>query len=346
MDLLPAEYLRKYLAVYPQAKGQADDFRAAQGSGMEAWPSWCYLPLSGAYAIASTEAERQGVDEKLMASDIGNLGALLAWRQTQGVYRFDETLFRALWDTDLSGDIPTETLYQIPEWCVWIETPNAPGAVPSRGFFAYLEYDYSTQLSELRFAIDSTESHQPPGALIQQILHLNKPTIAEALAAGYEQGARLANERGEKIPFTSEQALEAGKILREVAAPRLSLLLYLCTVNSEIRDAKGSTKAPANPQPVKIRSGTKLFAAATPTKWDVGFRIGAALQHAQEQAQAEERVTTGAGHASPRPHIRRAHWHTYKTGAGRSNEVLKWLPPIPVNVELPEDLIPTIRPVR
>jgi len=47
----------------------------------------------------------------------------------------------------------------------------------------------------------------------------------------------------------------------------------------------------------------------------------------------------------PRAHIRRAHWHTYLVGAGRSERRLKWLPPIPVNVDDPESLPAVIRQV-
>ena len=64
-----------------------------------------------------------------------------------------------------------------------------------------------------------------------------------------------------------------------------------------------------------------------------------------------ERAATGSTgtHASPRPHIRRAHWHSYWVGKGDepgAREVmLKWLPPIPVNVQNVEDLAATVRAV-
>ena len=81
--------------------------------------------------------------------------------------------------------------------------------------------------------------------------------------------------------------------LKGIIAPRLSLLLYLCSVN--IADGKGSDRKPANPQPTKVKSAKKLFAAATPTDWNVGVRIGAAIR----AAQARERANTQR-HASAR----------------------------------------------
>ncbi len=54
-------------------------------------------------------------------------------------------------------------------------------------------------------------------------------------------------------------------------------------------------------------------------------------------------------HARPRPHIRRAHWHSYWVGKCNDPDtrtvVLKWLPPIAVNVQNVDDLTTTVRDV-
>ena len=54
----------------------------------------------------------------------GRIGAFLPWRVTQGIYRFDPTTFDALWKTPVTGDIPTEVLFYLPEWCAYIPTPD------------------------------------------------------------------------------------------------------------------------------------------------------------------------------------------------------------------------------
>lgn len=43
---------------------------------------------------------------------------------TQGVYRFDKTLYEAVCTTPVSGEIPTELLYRLPESAVYFETPE------------------------------------------------------------------------------------------------------------------------------------------------------------------------------------------------------------------------------
>ena len=65
---------------------------------------------------------------------------------------------------------------------------------------------------------------------------------------------------------------------------------------------------------------------------------------------SERDPAQGSGtHARPRPHIRRAHWHSFWAGKWDEPEarvvMLKWLPPIPVNVQSVEDLTTTVRTV-
>jgi hypothetical protein len=89
-----------------------------------------------------------------------------------------------------------------------------------------------------------------------------------------------------------------------------------------------------------------MRAANAPTVWDTGYAIGPALRAALERERTAP--TADGTHASPRPHIRRAHWHTYWTGPHtepeRRKAALRWLPPIPVAVERGE-LPVTVRPV-
>jgi hypothetical protein len=83
-----------------------------------------------------------------------------------------------------------------------------------------------------------------------------------------------------------------------------------------------------------------------PTHWEVGYRLGAALRRASAERSSEEPTGT---HSRPRPHIRRAHWHSYWVGKWNEPDaravVLKWLPPIAVTVQHADDLTTTVRDV-
>jgi hypothetical protein len=71
-------------------------------------------------------------------------------------------------------------------------------------------------------------------------------------------------------------------------------------------------------------------------------------QNASARRSANDGEPTGS-HASPRPHIRRAQWHSFwvrkKNQPDARSVTLKWLRPIPVNVTGVEDLMTTVRDV-
>jgi hypothetical protein len=126
----------------------------------------------------------------------------------------------------------------------------------------------------------------------------------------------------------------------------VSLVLYLCSENAEIRESGGGHRLPAYPQPKKTKKGLRLYAPDRPTHWEVGVRLGAALRRALSEPSSEKAAGT---HTRPRPHIRRAHWHSYweinKDEPGGRKRVLKWLYPIAVNVQTVDDLTTTVRDV-
>ena len=78
--------------------------------------------------------------------------------------------------------------------------------------------------------------------------------------------------------------------------------------------------------------------------WNVGLRIGAALDLSSKR-KCVDSVTDGYGTGVPvRPHIRRAHWHSFWVGKrGEQTLSLRWLPPIAVNTEEAGNLPAVIR---
>jgi len=313
---------------YPEAWAQIDGFRA-QRKELGDWPGWCYCPLAGAYAVVS--GGRNTPIPPDVAPDIAAVGALSAWRATQGVYRFDPTLLDELWETDLAGEIPVEVLQRLPEWCVYIPTPGRQmSGMAIDGFFAHLEYDANDSRMELRLLLDS------PAGLVPIPLHVwVQGGLAAAVGRFAEEAefqARLKTELG----AASAPMFDEARRVAMGAAPLVSLVLYLCSTAAEIRDLKGSDRVPARPR-------GPMRPANAPTVWEAGFRIGAALRQARERIAAEQ----GGSHAGPAPHVRRAHWHGYWMGPAADRRLeLKWLSPILVGVGDDEHVVPTVRPVR
>lgn len=331
----PRDHMAAAGRLYPQAWKQADDFRAGRGHDLPGWPDWCFLPLAGWYAIVSTDAgtERLSLDRM---PDVSRLAAIGTWRVTQGIYRFDPALYESIIDTPISGDLPCDVLYRMPEWCVYIETPGMQWAgSPLYGAWAHLEYDSNNGRHELRILIDAE------AGLVALVLHLGAWTLAEAIQRALAEAQRHA-------PGIAIGG--AGDAWRTALEPVLNLLLYLCSENAEI---DGKRIRPANPEPKKTKRGWRLFSADGPSTWDVGVRLGAALRRAYHAAETDQ----GGTHAGPRPHIRRAHWHGFRSGAMKTLDgapipaekrkfALRWLPPIPVNLDDVDSMPATVRPVK
>lgn len=336
-------YIRHFAAKYPNAWQQFDYYRSLRGKELPDWPAWCWCPLAAAYAIVSG-----GGDNKVRPSqiaDVGTLGALAAWRMTQGIYRFDTDMFAALWDTPLTK-IPVEILYQLPEWCVYIEAPAERKLYEYDllGWFAHIEHDAATGRPELRFVFDLNNG----GVLSPFMLHLTASTLSEcvrrALVEGWRQAVEIQNNDDISMPSAST-VKEMTETLETGLASALSVVLYLCSISADIADLRSKRERPANPVPRKTKRGMRTFPLdGGATTWLTGYRIGASLRLADEKERSATE-SGEAGRSSPRAHIRRAHWHTYWTGPRDKPQkpVLKWLPPVPVGAG---EIVPTIRGVE
>jgi len=325
--------------VYPGAWKEFDRFRASRGQdGLPDWPEWCYAPLAAAHAIVSAQLGVARLTTVPELRDMAVLGALAAWRVTQGIYRYDETLYRALVETPVTGRLPNELLYRLPEWCVYIETPIGLdlSGNPIRGAFAHLEWDANTAREELRFVLDADLGGEPK--LSPLVIHLGEWTLDEAIARSLGLAEHRGRTRGMSVP------LEVSRAYESLLPGLVSLLLYLCSEEPDIIDWP-----PPQPRPKRTKRGWRLFPADKPTTWEVGVRLGAALRRAERHEEPREEPATARTHARPRPHIRRAHWHGFWTGPRSDPErrqlKLRWLPPIPVAVDDLDALPATVRPV-
>ena len=328
----PGLMLREIAKRYPNAWDIYDQFRQDRGkASLPNWPDWCYCPMAAAYAVISGGGDLDGDYSGIR--DVQTLAALAAWRMTQGIYRFDPAVSSAIKKTPITT-IPVEILYHLPEWCVYVEESHELGC----GFFAHLEWDASTGRPELRFLFDIPD--QEPQGLS---LHLDQPTLDQAVQALVEESRRQVVRSGHTHMAATVPA-DIIDTLAESITPFLNLVLYLCTVNADF----GGSRQPTKPQAKRTKRGWRLFPPEQPTIWDVGSRIGAALRAARiTQSETPNETNAGdSGRARPRAHVRRAHWHTYLTGEGKTNPILKWLPPIPVNVADINDLAVTTHTVN
>ena len=241
---------------YPDAWRRADDFRGVRGKGKAPdWPAWCFLPLSGWYAIVCTHENKSQLDE-LETSACAHLAALGAWRYTQGIYRFHPELFSRLAATE-PGDLPVDTLLRLPEWCVYVDVEGLWDESVD-GFFAFLEFNLRTGQHELRIVGLRKEKRSMVTA---HPIHLGPWPLTEALDRAFQE----AKKHGQKHSPAKTYVTEIAPLMQ----PFLSLLLYLCAGEPDIA---GQTPDlyPQHPSPKKVKGGSRLFPPDKPRIWRIG----------------------------------------------------------------------------
>jgi len=305
--MIPVDLIRDLGRKFPGAWKQLEAMRSGRGLVLPDWPAWCWCPLAASYAAIT-----QGSDDRLPSgADVALLGAVASWRASQGIYRIHPALINELSDTPLD-EVPSEWLYRIPEWCVFVEIEDG-------GFFAHLESDANNGHPELRLWV------VPPDGDPQYpvILHLDKPTILDGIRSVYAEV-----ERQRIASFMPSIPRPSVEVYAQTLRPLLNLLIYVigAVQDGDCRNAKGGDRRPAK-------------SSATPNHpdiWEIGWKQGALFAAAQDAASSQ-----GGEHSGLRPHVRRAHWHHFWEGPrdGERNLTVRWLPPIFVGSGT---IIPTI----
>ena len=317
LPLPPVQVLQHYTKRYPHAWRELEHyFVHRERLGFPPWPPYVFVPVAGAYAVVGNGGL---VTDLNQAKDIPIIAALGAWRPTQTIYEFNPHLLEALLHTPITGDIPHKVLHQLPEWCVYIETPP----LPCHGFWAHLEWDMNKGHEELRllFLFDNG----PPHSLLPVIIYLGG-TIEEGIARAWESASRYVQALNQPLQLTDDPGSLGFDILLTKLDSLVSVLLYLCTPDP---DYKGATGHPKYPTPKKTKKGFRLFPAPGPRLIKVGDKIGARIKKHSSYPSTLKEIDKSQ-RRSPRPHIRRGHWHHYWTGprTGPRNLVIKWIHPL------------------
>jgi hypothetical protein len=310
--LRPLMHLNAVSKMYPNAWTMVDDMRADKGGGLPDWPAWCFVPLAGFYAIVCDGNKVQQLTVDLVP-DVARLAAIGAWRYTQGVYRFDNAVYQSIATTMIKGDMPCEVLYRLPQWGVYIDTPNNGECY---GFWAHLEYDINTTRSELRLVLD-TESDLTP-----LILHLGNWTVTEAVDRALSEALKQGGFN--RSTYDGDELSKAIISLSGTAQYYIALLLYLCSDQPDI--ARVENGLPQRAKSKKTKKGWKLFPPKKPVIWQVGQTLAQSLTIPRNAGDEQRK--------GPIAHIRRAHWHGFWRGKKDTDERTfgyKWLPPQVIN---------------
>ena len=282
------------------------------------WPDWCYLPMAASTAIATRGAEEEFVSRYILNTGIDllwKISTILPWRLNKVIYRFDEDLAKELTENSVDVEnVPVDILFRLPFPCVYIENPT--GAEHCDGLFCFLEYDYRyPNTVELRMHYLFSDGDMI--CIFHQWTNdkdklFNEMSLNAAKMEEKVRGSNFGYNKSEKFVEYSE-----------LSKKHLNLLLYLCSDEPDLERR--------NPIPRKRSRGNTVFAAYA-DKIEVGSYIGSVIRKGKNVA-VEPKQSASKTPSPHRPHMRKAHWHLYWTGAGRKIPRVKWISPIFVKGE-------------
>ena len=353
----------------------------------------CYVSTSAVGGLMKSfiEEDRQaGVDRPYCWPQVQALTALTTWKATKGVYVFDPTLIEELRNSSASEKIPSEVLFRMPEWCVYVACPgtNIMQGVVIHGFYAHLDKPAGDAPWSLCFVLDLDTAKSSPLFISSMVLadvmalrqlrilahkkgsDIGDPTLCgEMKVCLHPTGIQLTGDSVEDVlssqlkqnlaaqqhdDFQSEAVRTIAKSALEVVDEAnkqkaidmhksmvqdlLSMVLYLCTDAPDINVLENPLSVETVPTP----TGNAKLLDIHPKLHHVGFKIGAAIRAHHAERQKSSGASSGTSVA---PHIRRAHWHTFwqgkRTEPTERRVVIRWLPPISVNADSSEVLVPT-----
>ena len=296
---------------------------------LAAVPDWCVMPTM--FPCTYLSIKNGEVFYMTHMDEVMTIASMYTWRCSKGVYRFAPEIYQALVDQPLTGDLPMESLHHLPEWAVYIETPGLSyERHPMTGFIAHLDFNLYSRSTDLQFAM-FLEGREDPRMVA---LPFGDGSLLDAMDRVDQLDNMFTNDI-HRIRYVGSR-----DEYRATFTAMLQLLLYLCSEEPDMptiqhpsarRTLSGSVRAPREPQ-----------------VWDVGVRVSRFIREYSSSSNSVE--YRGGSHASPRPHIRSAHWHTFWTGPRNEQfpirkPVVKWIPPIPVGVDWKRDLPTNVKEV-
>nr|DAJ00574.1 MAG TPA: hypothetical protein [Caudoviricetes sp.] len=268
--------------------------------------------------------------------DLPLITALAGWRKAKTVYDFSPALADELIKSAQSEEIsiPMSAL-ALPYWAIYIK-PNIK-KWDIDGFFVYYNEGIPNKngknIKELRFTPLSKDGDALPTIYLVQN-EQKDICIKDAITAILNKVNIAYIHKAHYFHRFSESS---GKELGKIAAQMISLVLYLSTVNADMK------RDPT--QPFK-RTKHVLDIAREVEHIHVGDEVAIHIKEMRKHHTARTVCEPlGGHHRPPVTHVRRAHWHAFRIGKGRKKIMVKWLAPTVVNADGEQKNIVTINKV-
>ena len=307
--------LEKYSNRYPGIWEKLEEV-AKENNG--SWDtSITYVPVTKVYPFIR--------DSYTRGAEAFTVASLASWRQDKQIFTFDKDLEELLVSqADREMKIPSEILKKLPYRTIFVKTQTRD----YDGFFVSIDTNIRKALS-IRFTILKNGSDYPLYCPIDSNL-----TIEEAL----ETIKASISERFGKTALTGILSQTVEKQFEEMPV-LLQMVLYICSVNAEVRENDTQREIFRKPQAFhQIKDKRREVRL-----WECGAKTGEIIRKFKSTSANNSTSSTSTGTGSPkRPHSRRAHWHHYWIGKRDSEQrqlILKWLPPTFINAHMEDETI-------
>lgn len=266
-------------------------------------------------------------EARVLAQSVHTAEAAKLWRRHRVVYRVHQGLADCLVDTDTKTAVPCEVFGRLPHPDPFVVFPtpmrapllgNSPDPIAEPGMFVGMLITGVNEHEQVCSTADP-DVRQLCVALACKVRYEGlPPTYEETNFYVPLSGTRSIDDLLDycaEFDRTAESNIDEDRVLLNLA---VSLLLYLC---SDQRDAQEHVARKGKRDKAIRQKKTAIV--------DLGFDIGPALESARRPSPGGSDAN---GNLRVRPHLRRAHWHTYWVGPrDHPTPEIRWLHPIVVN---------------
>ncbi|WP_270666788.1 MULTISPECIES: hypothetical protein [unclassified Aeromonas] len=264
MFATPKYYLDQIREHFPDCLDGMNMLLAQYGDEYGEWPSWCLLPKNAWILIAEMKrAADEGphytelTDETLIQATMvaSDLEAIATWSLTQGIYRFEPTVFEHLCQSPPSPKPSKRLLHRLPEHAVYIETAGLHN-LGLAGFWAHMGYYQETDNACLNFLLNLDDG------LVPLMVPLGDWPHSDALRYSMD----IIEECGEGM--TEDSVAREMELLPKC----LALVTFLCEDKADIDDPNNHNDTPKRIALKPDYPGPQLYLAKRSRVWRVGHR--------------------------------------------------------------------------
>lgn len=257
--------------------------------------------------------------------DIGDISDMMYtvadWNRFKKIYMFHPSFVKYLEDTE-SCKISTDVWKRLPFESFYIDYGHR--IVEANDYM-----NYKNQITDSYGMF--VRAHISDDKIDLGVEIIGKQTNGKPNGIGFVQEIQNGQNYDEAIDYIVKRdgtklSDEEVIIVRDSWKPYFRIAInacqYLCASNAEIRDIS----VPKKDRPMIVDKQGKKKPVAIKVS-NVGFHLGEKFERMYQDLESETRREGRKG-IKKRPHVRRAHWHHYWTGPGRTVLEVRWLEPV------------------